>query len=119
LEGDHPNWLLKTGQIVIAGYIYQEWLVVRPLLGIQEQDEAGSYFISNEGLGLYAVGFSQKQALADFKSTLVSNYQLLEARAADEPELKALFREYQHYLKPKASEAQRGGWSDQSREERR
>jgi hypothetical protein len=99
LEVDQSSELMRAGQVLITGYIYPGWLLARPILGIEEQDEAGCYFISNEGLGLYAVGFTQEQALADFRQTFISNYQLLETQANENSDLQVLFQEYRKYLK--------------------
>ena len=99
MEVDQPSELTRAGQVLITGYIYPGWLLARPILGIEEQDEAGCYFISNEGLGLYAVGFTHEEALADFRQTLISNYQLLEAQANENADLQVLFQEYRKYLK--------------------
>lgn len=91
--------IVEVSRFTTVGYIQPGWMLIKPLSGIVEQDQAGHYFfISNEGLGLYAVGFTQEEALADFKTSLIGNYQLLEARVRAEPDLELLFQEYQEYL---------------------
>jgi hypothetical protein len=91
--------LVEVSRCAAAGYIYPGWRLIKPLLGLIERDQAGHYYISNEGLGLYAVGFTQEEALADFMTVLIDNYQLLEAGAGDDPDLEALFQKYQAYLR--------------------
>jgi hypothetical protein len=93
------NWLTEDSQFLLIGQIYPEWTLRKSLLGLVERDQAGHYFISNEALGVYAVGFTREEALEDFKQTLIHNYQYLEAKAEEEPELAGLLREYQKYLK--------------------
>jgi hypothetical protein len=100
MEVDQSNPLISEAPFVITGYIYSEWLLAKPLPGLTERDQEGYYFISNEGLGLYAVGVTWEEALVNFKASLIDNYQLLEASAKDDSDLQALFREYQTYLKP-------------------
>ena len=91
---------VEVSRFTTVGYIQPGWMLIKPLSGIVEQDQEGLYFfISNEGLGLYAVGFTQEEALADFKASLIDNYQLLESRVRGEPDLELLFQEYQEYLK--------------------
>src|SRR5262245_39933407 len=91
--------IVEVSRFTTVGYIQPGWMLIKPLSGVVEQDQEGHYyFISNEGLGLYAVGFTQEEALADFKSSLIGNYQLLEARVGAEPDLAFLFQEYQGYL---------------------
>lgn len=94
------HWLIQVGYVLITGYIRPSWLLIKPLLGITERDQAGFYLISNEPLGLYAVGINQKEAFEDFKTSVVNNYQLLEASAGNDSDLQALLWEYQQYLKP-------------------
>jgi hypothetical protein len=97
LTGDFD--IVEVSRFTTVGYIQPGWMLIKPLSGVVEQDQAGHYFfISNEGLGLYAVGFTQEEALADFKTSLIGNYQLLEARVRVEPDLELLFQEYQAYL---------------------
>jgi hypothetical protein len=92
--------IVEVSRFTTVGYIQPGWMLIKPLSGVVEQDQEGLYFfISNEGLGLYAVGFTQEEALADFKTSLIGNYQLLEARVRGEPDLELLFQEYQEYLK--------------------
>ena len=92
--------IVEVSRFTTVGYIQPGWMLIKPLSGIVEQDQEGLYFfISNEGLGLYAVGFTQEEALADFKTSLIDNYQLLESRVRGEPDLELLFQEYQGYLK--------------------
>ena len=105
MDIDQSSGLMRAGQVLITGYIDPGWLLVKPLLGIHEQDRSGYHFISNEGLGLYAVGFTQEEALADFKQTLIGNYQLLEAKVNDSSDLQALFQEYRKYLKSPSKES--------------
>ena len=93
-----PNWLTETSRFVTIGLFYPGWFLRKPLLGIVERDQAGHYFVSNETLCLYAVGFTRDEALEEFKSTIIDNYQLLEARAEQDLDLKILFWEYQKYL---------------------
>src|SRR5687768_16890930 len=92
--------IVEVSRFTTVGYIQPGWMLIKPLSGVVEQDQEGLYFfISNEGLGLYAVGFTQEEALADFKTSLIGNYQLLESRVRGEPDLELLFQEYQEYLK--------------------
>jgi hypothetical protein len=91
------KWLTDVGRLLITGYIQPGWLLRKSLLTVVERDEEGHYFISNEALGVYAVGITQEQVLEDFKTTLVYNYEYLEVRAGD-PDLGGLFGEYQKYL---------------------
>ena len=92
--------IVEISRFTTVGYIQPGWMLIKPLSGVVEQDQEGLYFfISNEGLGLYAVGFTQEEALADFKTSLIDNYQLLESRVRGEPDLELLFQEYQEYLK--------------------
>jgi hypothetical protein len=97
---DQSKRLVREGPIVISGHIYPGWLLVKPLIGIIKRDQAGHYFINNEQLGLCGVGATPEETLENFKSSLISNYQLLQANAKDDPDVQALFREYQRYLKP-------------------
>ena len=92
MEVDQSSGLMRAGQVLITGYISPGWLLARPVLGIEEQDEAGHFFLSNEALGLYAVGFTQEEALADFRQTLISNYRRLEAQANENSDLQSLFK---------------------------
>lgn len=94
-----PDWLKDIGRLLLTGYVYSGWWLRKSLLAVVERDEEGHYFISNEGLGLYAIGITQEEALEDFKTTLIGNYQYLEARAREDPDLERLFQEYQKYLK--------------------
>ena len=94
-----PDWLKDVGRLLLTGYIYSGWIVRKAILAVVERDEEGHYFISNELLGLYAVGITQEEALEDFKATLIDNYQYLEAKAGEDPDLAGLFQEYQKYLK--------------------
>ena len=94
-----PDWLKEIGRLLLTGYVYSGWMVRKAILGVVERDEEGHYFISNETLGLYAVGITQEEALEDFKATLINNYQYLEARVAEDPDFANLFKEYQKYLK--------------------
>ena len=94
-----PNWLKETGRLLLTGYVYSGWMVKKAILALVERDEEGHYFISNETLGLYAVGITQEEALEDFKATLVGNYQYLEAKVGEDPDFANLFQEYQKYLK--------------------
>lgn len=92
------GWLTEVSRFTTAGHIYPGWVLTRPLLGIIERDQAGHYYISNEGLGLYAVGLTQPEALDDFTTSLIDNYRLLAKRARDDPDLELLFQKYQRYL---------------------
>jgi hypothetical protein len=93
------NWLTEDSQFLLIGQIYPEWILRKSLPGLVERDQAGHYFISNEGLGVYAVGFTRAEALEDFKQTLIYNYLYLEAKAGEDPELERLLQDYQKYLK--------------------
>jgi hypothetical protein len=99
------EWLVKDSQIVMIGRFQPEWFLRKPLLAVVEQDRMGHYLISNEGLVLYAVGFTQEEALEDFKAALISTYQFLEARAGEDPDLERLLLEYQKYLERPSSPA--------------
>ena len=93
------DWLKDTGRLLLTGYVYSGWMVRKAILAVVERDEEGHYFISNELLGLYAVGITQEEALEDFKATLIGNYQYLEAKVGEDPDFVNLFQEYQKYLK--------------------
>lgn len=93
------NWLTEAGRLVLAGYISPGWLLRSNLLAVVERDKEGHYFISNEELGVYAVGFSHEQALEDFKHTLIDNYGLLEKGVETDLDLIDLFGQYQKCLK--------------------
>lgn len=93
------EWLRKDGHLLLTGYIYPGWLVKKAVVGLIERDESGYYYMSNEALGIYATGVTYEDALEDFKATLIDNYQRLEARVGEDPDLQMLFREYQKYLK--------------------
>jgi hypothetical protein len=93
------DWLKEAGRLLLTGYVYSGWMVKKAILALVERDEEGHYFISNETLGLYAVGITQEEALEDFKATLVDNYQYLEAKVDEDPDFANLFLEYQKYLK--------------------
>jgi hypothetical protein len=92
------DWLREISRFVTIGRFHPGWFLIKPLLGIVEQDQAGHYFVSNETLGLYAVGFTREEALDEFKSSIIDNYRYLEARAGEDLDLKILFWEYQKYL---------------------
>src|SRR5262245_31405121 len=94
--------LREVSRFVTIGLFYPGWFLRKPLLGIVEQDQAGHYFVSNEPLGLYAVGFTRDEALEEFKFTIIDNYLILEARAGEDLDLKILFWEYQKYLEREA-----------------
>jgi hypothetical protein len=96
-----PYWLICTGHVLITGYIRPKWLLVKPLLGLKEQQD-GCCLISNETLGIYAVGITEEQGLEDFKSSLINNYQRLEVSAGSNSDLQTLFQKYQSYLQPRA-----------------
>ena len=93
------DWLVEVSRFVLTGQIYPGWLVQKALLGVVERDQVGHYFMSNEELGIYAVGVTYEEALTDFKDTLIDNFQRLEARIGEDPDLERLFRQYQKYLK--------------------
>jgi hypothetical protein len=98
MEVAQAGWLTEVSRFTTAGHIYPGWILTRPLLGIIERDQAGHYYISNEGLGLYAVGLTQPEALDDFTTSLIDNYRFLAARAGGDPDLEILFQKYQKYL---------------------
>jgi hypothetical protein len=100
--------LVEVSRFVTAGYIYSGWRLIKPLLGTIEQDQVGHYYISNEALGLYAVGVTQADALADFMTSLIYNYQLLQRRIGNDPDLAALFQEYKKYLQIEVATAGEG-----------
>lgn len=93
-----PDWLEEDSRFVTIGHLHPGWKLTKALLCIVERDQAGHYFISNERLGVYAVGFTRQQAMVDFKNTLIDNYQSLETRAGGDLDLKMLLWEYRKYL---------------------
>lgn len=102
MEITQVDWLTIVSQFTVVGYVHPGWRLAKPLLGVIEQDEKGYYYISNEALGLYAVGFTHEEALTDFSTSFTETYQFLETQATTDPDLVPLFQEYQEYLEPKA-----------------
>jgi hypothetical protein len=92
------DWLVEDSHFVVIGQLYPGWLLKKGLLGVIERDQAAHYYISNEDLGLYAVGLTQEEAEADFKHTIIDNYRRLEKGAKEDLDLKILLSEYQKYL---------------------
>jgi hypothetical protein len=92
------DWLKEESRFVTIGHLQPGWRLTKALLCIVERDQAGHYFISNEPLGLYAVGLTRGQAMLDFQASLIDNYQHLERQAGKDLDLKILFWEYQKYL---------------------
>lgn len=95
----YSRWLTPAGQVLLAGCLPPRWVLLKPLSGLKEQDQTGHCLISNEGLGLYGVGFTQEQALADFETSLINNYRFLEENSGGNPDLQPLFQKYQSYLR--------------------
>jgi hypothetical protein len=91
-----PNGLTEDSYFLLIGQIYSEWVLRKSLQGVVERAQAAHYYISNEALGLFAVVFTREDALTDFEQTLIDNYQRLEARVGEDPDLELLFREYQN-----------------------
>lgn len=73
------------------------WQLTHPLMLNVEQDENGTFVISDDVFVMFGTGETEDEALQDYISTLIEYYELL-AQKNDEP-TKQLFRHLQTYLR--------------------
>ena len=87
-------------QQVLLGGIAHGWLVAEPLLITVELDEDGYYIASDDIFAVYGDGSTANEALQDYIVSLLDYYQLLSARAEDDPPTQVLFRRLQSFIRP-------------------
>ena len=84
---------------ILLGKIASNWEIIKPLLVKIEQDEEGSYLISEEIFAVYGFGDTLFDALQDYKQSLIEYYQLLSPRSEHDISTQTLFRHLQQYLR--------------------
>jgi hypothetical protein len=89
----HMNFELLFGKIA------SNWEVTKPLLVKIEQEEDGSYLVSEDVFAVYGVGETSYSALQDYITSLIEYYNLLSVRAEKNVPTQTLFRCLQHYLR--------------------
>ena len=87
-------------QQVLLGGISYGWLVAEPFLITVELDEDGYYIASDDIFAVYGDGSTANEALQDYIVSLLDYYQLLSARAEDDPPTQVLFRRLQSFIRP-------------------
>lgn len=86
--------------VQLAGVIAPGWQMAQPFLVTLEQDEDGSYLISDEEFAVYGDGDTPFEALQDYIISLIDYYELLAVRAKGDPAAEAQFNHLQTYLQP-------------------
>ena len=84
--------------LLLVGEIAPSWILIRPLLVEVEQDEDGSYIMSDVTFGVYGHGNTVIEAKQDLIITLIDYYELLAERAEQEPLTYIQFRRLRLYL---------------------
>jgi len=84
---------------LLFGKIASNWEVTKPLLVKIEQEEDGSYLVSEDLFAVYGVGDTSYDALQDYITSLIEYYNLLSARAEKNVPTQTLFRCLQQYLR--------------------
>jgi hypothetical protein len=96
-----PELRLGTlaSQLLLRGRIAPGWMIVQPLPLLLEQDDDGSFLVSDDLFAVYGEGSVAVEALQDYIVSLIDYYQLLTARAAEyDPPAQALLRHLRLYL---------------------
>lgn len=86
--------------LTLYGRIAPGWAVHKPLMVTLEQDEDGNFVASEVLFAIYGVGATQREALADFVTTLIDYYQLTRAHTAQDKDTQPLFRRLRDYVSP-------------------
>jgi hypothetical protein len=88
---------LTTPYILLHGPIVSGWQIVKPLFVMLEQDEGGSFIVSDDIFVVYGTGDTGNEALDDYIMSLIDYYELL-AERRDDPPTEAQFHILQQYL---------------------
>ena len=84
---------------LLLGDIAPGWRITQPLWVNFEQDDDGSYIMSDTVSVVYGVGDTPFQAKEDYIASLIEYYQLLASRASD-PQTRSQFHRLRRYLRP-------------------
>ncbi len=93
LSVSHINFELLFGKIA------SNWEVTKALLVKIEQEEDGSYLVSEGLFAVYGVGDTSYDALQDYMTSLIEYYTLLSVRAEKDIPTRTLFCQLQQYLR--------------------
>ncbi len=85
------------GDFFILGPIAPGWMVICPISARIEQDEDGSFIVSDDLFLVYGHGQTPYEAQHDYITGLIEYYEIL-AADAEAPSL-AMFRDLQRYLR--------------------
>lgn len=92
------EYLWRPTHLFLMGEIAPSWMLIRSILVELDQDEDGSYIMSNTQFGIYGCGDTVFEAQQDFIITLIDYYQLLAERAEREPLTRIEFLRLQLYI---------------------
>jgi len=87
--------------LFIFGEIQADLFIIQPLQVNIEQDEDGTYIVSDDLFLVYGNGDNKSDAMGDYTISLVEFYQLIEKNAAVNPFDQKLLANLQFYIKPK------------------
>jgi len=83
---------------LLSGEIAPGWKIIEPLLVTIEQDEDGSYVVSEDLFAVYGVGDTPSDALRDYTVSLTDYYDLVSAQAKGDGPTQSLFHRLQQYV---------------------
>lgn len=98
-----PDWAIGSSFAPVyplLGVIAPDWMVIQPLMITFERDEDGYCIASDDAFLVYGYGSTAPAALDDYVVSLIDYYELLWARAGDDPHTWALFQRLRSYVWP-------------------
>lgn len=91
--------LFPESQVVLLGHIAPGWVITKPLPVTIEQDDDGSYIVSDDIFAVYGDARTPGEALEDYIVALIEYYELLAESAENHPPTQALFHHLGQYLR--------------------
>lgn len=89
---------LRTPSRFLHGEVAPGWYIVRPLAVFVEAMEDAGFLVSDDLFSMYGMGATVEEALADYSTSLIDFYQILEARVESNPHNRPRFQHLQSYL---------------------
>lgn len=88
-----------TPRIILPGKLGYGWRLTQPMFLLLEQDDDGSYLLSDGLFAVYGEGETEEEALQDYMISLFDYYELLAARAArNDLRIQSQFSRLKRYL---------------------
>ncbi len=83
---------------ILHGEVAPGWHIIRPLTIFVEAMEDSGFLVSDDLFSMYGMGATVEDALADYSTSLIDFYQILEARVGSNPHNRPRFLHLQSYL---------------------